>query len=184
MSTREMNVAQLLNFSDVGRQARDEALYDWVFAAFTDEEVAAVFRQERCELDGGFLGFLHVYAAAAMLARDETVVVDFGCYLAAQSALFSGCSRYIGVDPIDMVRFATPNTTHFVATAQDFIRDHPDVVEDPHVLAVCSFVPDLKARRLVNATFGNVVNFYPPTSRMRITPEARGALQELADLMG
>lgn len=139
----------------------DSQLLAWAKAVYPVADYARIMGQFYCELDDEFLGFLDVYYAASLLTRPNTIVLDFGCYLAAQSVLFEHCRTYVGVDTTDLERFATTNTQHATATIQDFIHANPGLHGRTDVLAVCSYVPDDEARELVNATFPSVVNFYP-----------------------
>ena len=52
-------------------------------------EFNEVMSQDRCELEYDFLGFLNVYKPLSELIPKNHIVIDFGCYLAAQSYLFS-----------------------------------------------------------------------------------------------
>lgn len=143
------------------RMERD--LLFWVRDSYPMQDYDRIMGQDRCEIDDEFLGFLDVYYAASLLTSANTTVIDFGCYVAAQAALFAHCRRYVGVDTIELERFSTANTVHSVATIQDFITANPGWVGRSDVLAVCSYVPDADARALVNESFPTVVNFYPST---------------------
>lgn len=141
----------------------NEQLVAWVLAQYPADMAERIMRQDYSEIGPDFLGFLHVYLAASLLTRPSTTVIDFGCYLAAQAALFHHCAAYIGVDTVDLERFTTANTSHTVDTITNFIDTHPELTGRDDVLAVCSYVPNTAARRAVNAAFLNVVNIYPHT---------------------
>lgn len=125
------------------------------------DEVLRITGQERCEIGGDFWGFLNVYQAAAQVASKKMKIIDFGCYLAFQAAMFVDFAEYIGVDvESTMERFATHNTTHYVSSIQRFIEEHPEMTGGKY-FAICSYVPDEEARRLVRETYENCLVYYP-----------------------
>lgn len=138
------------------------------------DELDRLLRQSWSELEPDFLCFAEVYWAAALLVPAGATVVDFGCYMGFQAALFPH-ARYIGVDPTPMAlpdgadsehthwleRFTPDWAEHHVATAQEFIEANRHWLGGPDVLAICSYVPDQAARAAVRAACWNVVDFYP-----------------------
>lgn len=50
-----------------------------------DDEYHEVMSQDMCELDSEFLGFVDVYKNLSRIIPKGSIVIDFGCYLAAQS---------------------------------------------------------------------------------------------------
>lgn len=124
------------------------------------DEVRRIKKQDMCEYGGDFWGFLDVYNAAAMVAPKTMKIIDFGCYLAFQSALFAEHEAYIGVDVVEMERFSTLNTKHYVMSIQQFIEQHPEMTRNDY-FAICSYVPDDEARRLVRETYENCLVYYP-----------------------
>lgn len=131
---------------------------------------AAVLGQWECEYElfpdhqadsFSFLGFVEQYRALAQIIPTHFTIVDAGCYLAAQSWLFAAHRRYIGVDVCTLDRFTPPNAEHHVTSIQHFVAGHPDLARDPTVFAICNYVPDGSATRLVRETFRNVFCFYP-----------------------
>lgn len=121
-----------------------------------------VMKQPHCEYDlgdYGFMGFLSVYDAVRRIVPKDRTIVDLGCYLGAQALLFDEYMEYIGVDVIDMQRFASPNTTHYAMTIQDFIEMHGERYKD--AFAICSYVPDEEAQRMVRETFKDCLVYYP-----------------------
>lgn len=128
-------------------------------------EFNEVMSQDRCELEYDFLGFLNVYKPLSELIPKNHIVIDFGCYLAAQSYLFSEHQQYIGVDVVDMQRFCPPNAVHYISSIQDFIKNEFQNLSVGHknmdYCAICSYVPDFEAAKLVRNTFQNVFCYYP-----------------------
>lgn len=128
-------------------------------------ELNEVLKQDCCELEPLFLGFVNVYKPLSMLIPPHKIVIDFGCYLAAQSYFFQDHKAYIGVDPIKMKRFEPPNAAHFEMTAQFFIRHVlPEFLKEYDIndfCAICSYVNDREATRMVRETFPNVFCYYP-----------------------
>lgn len=140
-------------------------------AMIPHEEYNAIMSQEYCELDFDFLGFVNVYKPLSELIPVERTVIDFGCYLAAQSYFFSNHKGYIGVDSCTLNRFTPPNAVHYVMSIQKFIAEVlPGLLKahkENHYCAICSYVPDREATALVRKTFPNVFCYYPSSDDMR-----------------
>ena len=130
-----------------------------------DDEMEEILSQDECELQPDFLGFVNVYEPLSNLIPPNKIVIDFGCYLAAQSYFFQEHKAYIGVDPIKMKRFEPSNAAHFEMTAQFFIRHVlPKFLKEYDIddfCAICSYVNDREATKLVRETFPNVFCYYP-----------------------
>ena len=119
------------------------------------KEMQRVFSYQRCELQRDFLGFLHVYKGIQVPAY--FTIIDLGCNQAVQAQYFKHCRCYIGVDSSipNSTRFPQPNAQYFRCTIQQFILDILPTMglSMSNVLAVCSYVPDADARKLVADTF-------------------------------
>jgi len=129
------------------------------------EEYRTVLSQDYCELEHNFLGFVDIYKSLSEIIPKCTTVIDFGCYLAAQSYFFQAHKRYIGVDVVDMQRFTPRNAVHYVGTIQSYLQDEvPKLLEDHDIMeyfAICSHVPDFKATSLVCKIFPGCFCYYP-----------------------
>lgn len=129
------------------------------------DEQRRILLQYRCELEPNFLGFVDAYYALSKLIPQDTTIIDFGCYLAAQSYFFKDHKAYIGVDEvIDMQRFRPPNATHYYGRIQDFLAADgpiPYQFNNLEYFAICNYVPDPEARRMVRERFQNCFCFYP-----------------------
>lgn len=129
------------------------------------EEVNTVFAQDECEYECDFLGFADVYRPLADSIPKGKIVIDFGCYLAAQAYFFKDHKQYIGVDVDKMRRFTPDNTVHYVCRIQEFIGKHlPELLKTHSIdefYAICSYVPDRAAVLLVKKTFPNNYCYYP-----------------------
>lgn len=125
------------------------------------DEYAEVMKQDMCEYESDFLGFLEVYKAASLFVPKHKTIIDFGCYLSAQAYFFSDYSKYIGVDVVNLKRFSPENAEHHVSTIQDFISNHPELANDSNVFAICSYVPDFEAQELVRKKYKNCLVYYP-----------------------
>lgn len=147
----------------------DEELYQQrlkrLKALIPPREAQALLSQDECELDNTFLGFLEVYEPLSQLIPKNKVVIDFGCYMAAHAYLFKDHDLYIGVDTDKLKRFTPSNAVHYTCSIQDFIRDHlPRYLRAKNIydfFAICSYVPDREAVKLVQETFPNVCCYYP-----------------------
>lgn len=131
------------------------------------EEFKVVFAQDCCEYALGkndtFLGFLLEYDYVRnYIPKDVTTILDLGCYLAAQSYLFVKYEKYIGIDindgPND-IRFTPPNAVHEDMSIQEYISQNE--FQSNEVFAICSYVPDKEAMRMVEDTFANCYICYP-----------------------
>jgi len=129
------------------------------------EEYRAVLSQEYCELEFDFLGFVDIYKSLSEIIPKSAAVIDFGCYLAAQSYFFQAHKRYIGVDVVDMQRFTPHNAEHYVGTIQSYLQNELPKLLDTHDImeyfAICSYVPDFKATAFVRDKFPQCFCYYP-----------------------
>lgn len=130
-----------------------------------DEEYERIMSQYGCELDHDFLGFVEVYRSLSELIPKDKIVIDFGCYLAAQSYFFAEHRQYIGVDVVKIQRFTPSNAKHYICSIQNFMKNTvPELLgarSNLEYCAICSYVPDFDATRLVRETFSNVFCYYP-----------------------
>lgn len=128
-------------------------------------ELNDVLKQDRCELEPCFLGFVNVYKPLSMLIPPHKIVIDFGCCLAAQAYFFAEHQAYIGVDTTPLKRFTPSNATHYKMSIQRFIaKELPALLEKYDIndfCAICSYVSDFEATKLVRETFPNVFCYYP-----------------------
>ena len=125
------------------------------------DEFEKIMNQYMCEYEYDFLGFLEVYYAASIFVPKSRKIIDFGCYLAAQSYFFKDHIEYIGVDVVGLERFKTENSRHYVCSIQDFIKNNPETLNDDSIFAICSYVPDFEATDLVKKSYKNCLVYYP-----------------------
>lgn len=127
-------------------------------------QTSEVMENAWCEYEpciNGFIGFLSVYDAVRQFVPKSRVIVDLGCYYAAQAWLFDEYEKYVGVDVLGVSgsRFEPPNAEHYEMSIQKFIEEHGD--EYAGAFAICSYVPDDEAMRLVRETFNDCLVYYP-----------------------
>ena len=119
----------------------------------------------RVVLSNDFLGFVNIYKPVSEFVPKNKIIIDFGCYIAAQSYLFKEHKAYIGVDTTELLRFTPKNAQHFVGTIQDFINNKAKELllkfSNLDFFAICSYVPDFEATEMVRKTFQNVLCYYP-----------------------
>lgn len=123
--------------------------------SISKEALQKVFSYSQCELEPNFLGFLHVYADLQNLPKDFTVI-DIGCCQAVQAFYFRDFKRYIGIEPTIPAEYmlAQDNASYYEGTMQDFTGHINSMGLDlDKVFAVCSYVPDKQAQRLVSEIF-------------------------------
>lgn len=108
-------------------------------------------------LNPSFLGFINIYKSLSELIPQNKIVIDFGCYLAAQSYLFAGHRQYIGVDVVKMRRFSPPNSIHYTMSIKQYIENEVPQLFSAHdpltYCAICSYVPDFRETELVRKPF-------------------------------
>lgn len=119
------------------------------------EEIRRLFKWDDSELEFDFLGFLHIYANLNI--PKDFVVIDFGCYQAIQANYFAEHKAYIGVDvgvPIEWC-FRQHNATYYQMFIQDFIKNKLSEtgLDLNKVVAICSYVPDDEAQKMIADTF-------------------------------
>lgn len=102
------------------------------------------------ELEGDFLGFDNVYLPIAELVPKDFVIVDLGCYQAAQCYAFAEHEKYVGVDYYDLftsskyvppLRFCAPNACHYVMSIEDFMSDKKQHFDPDKSYWIMSYVP-------------------------------------------
>lgn len=118
-------------------------------------QVARILGEASDELTGDFLFFRQAYEAVARHADRSLRVVDVGCYVGFQQALFEGFSGYVGIDHYDLgtcqlpgwpcpPRYVHPpmrdRVTHVSADAAKWIGGAISVPR-PGEYLVCSAVP-------------------------------------------
>ena len=152
-----------------------------LYTLIPKEKIDQIFLKSEtagAELDYEFLGFEEVYKAVTLFVPKNRVIIDFGCGYAFQSWYFRDYRKYIGVDnditENDILR--TDNAEFYFMSIQEFIRNH--VVKDTFgfnyiilsgaeaervesFFAICSYVPDTDAQRLVRETFPHCLVYYP-----------------------
>ncbi|MCQ2081654.1 MAG: hypothetical protein MJZ11_08340 [Lachnospiraceae bacterium] len=127
------------------------------------------------DVDYSFLCFENIYfGVAEYCARcyaemsnvySKTTIIDLGCAYGFQSALFTDTKvfdKYIGVDISLHPKYETNNSVYFEMSIQNFIKNELPKMNLENVIAICSYVPDEEARRLVRETFDNCIVYYPP----------------------
>lgn len=118
-------------------------------------EIKRLSKWEYSELEFDFLGFFHEYAN--LQVPQDFVVLDLGCYMGIQAAYFAEHAAYIGVDIAvpEEWRFQQENVVSFQDSIQNFLQyTLPELNLDLNrCFAICSYVPDKEAQRMVAETF-------------------------------
>ena len=116
---------------------------------FTESDTAGA------ELARDFLCFEDVYEEVTKYVDKDTTIIDFGCAYAPQAWWFTGCKKYIGINPSfgNNVRFKTYNSEIHLMTGQEYIKKMPKDMDLSKVIAVCSYVPDLELQQMVADKF-------------------------------
>lgn len=119
------------------------------------EQMKTVFGWKYCDFEFEFLGFIDQYYTEEVPA--DFTVIDFGCNQAVQACYFENNPKYIGIDSAvpKEYRFSARNTEYYDMSIQDFIKNIlPTLNLDlEKVYAICSYVPDKEAQKMVADTF-------------------------------
>ncbi len=132
------------------------------------EQVNTLLKQDYCELDLSFLGFTDIYKHLSLIIPEHFTILDFGCYMAAQSAYFKNHKAYIGIDRIILKRFEFKNTKHYIKDIKDFLKENLMEYDLDETFAICSYVPDEGAKKMIREMCKNVFVFYPSDKNKRV----------------
>lgn len=135
-----------------------------LFRIIPKEEIKKVFKgAAAAELDYTFLAFEEVYKSVLNFVPKGKTIIDLGCAYAPQAYYFTEYSKYIGVDVfVPDIHFTTANMTLYQMSAQQFCKKVIDEKWDlDNCFAICSYVPDVIARKCVRETFPNCLAYYP-----------------------
>ena len=131
--------------------------------AIPKEQMERVLSQDMCDIDGGFLGFTDVYENLAAIIPKHWTIVDLGCAYAPQSWIFREHKAYIGVDLSDCEKFHAPNSSFYVCSIAEFLKNHLKEFNQETTFAICSYVPPWgdDNMKLARDNFKNVFTYYP-----------------------
>lgn len=142
------------------------------------EKINRIFEKSEtagAELDYTFLGFEEVYKAVTLFIPKSRAIIDFGCGYAFQSWYFRDYRKYIGVDVgsvcedvLEILKIG--NSEFYHMSIQEFIRNefHKTGYSFDEAFAICSYVPDTDAQRLVRETFPHCLVYYPCSGDIKI----------------
>lgn len=157
-----------------------EELLKEVYERINNSNQSVLLRQENCELEHDFLGFLENYELLRQLAPKDATIIDFGCNMAAQTFLFVDYPAYLGVDLDELVRFATNNTIHYQMSIQNFLKHEFPALEGKKVFGICSAVPDATAVAMAEDACDNILILYPgEKTRLKIDGEYKNIIDYL-----
>lgn len=140
------------------------------FKLIPHEKYLDVYFSGEIEVDCEFLCFEENYIPVANLIPHDWIVVDLGCYIAAQSYWFTNKVAYVGVDSFDTKRingfnpprrFRPDNAYHLYESIQDFLKNHLRYFDLSKTYFVMSAVPDFKATAAAFDAVENAVISYP-----------------------
>lgn len=115
-----------------------------------------VLKQDMCDIDGSFLGFIETYYYLSKIIPKNWTVVDFGCAYMPQAYYFRKHKAFIGVDIGDCKRFHFNNTDLFIGTIADYLKLNPSIKK---VFAICNNVPSPETK-LVRKHYPNCFIYY------------------------
>lgn len=138
-----------------------------LFRLIPREKLDELFKNSNAsaELDKSFLGFEKVYKSVLNFVPKSKIIIDFGCSYATQSWYFRDYKKYIGIDSDTNENSVihTENSEYYYTSIQNFIVNiFPNLnIPKENVFAICSYVPDEKAREMVRERFPNCLVYYP-----------------------
>lgn len=156
-----------------------------LFKQIPKEKIVEIFKNSEtagAELDYTFLGFEEIYRIVRDYVPKDRIILDLGCGYAFQSWYFKEYPKYIGVDVLVTERdvLHTENSEYYFMSIQNFLKEiYPDILPDKEkVFAVCSYMPDDEARKLIEETFPHCLIYYPGEKGVcRIDPVDTGRFQ-------
>lgn len=138
-----------------------------LFKLIPKEKLDELFKNSDAgaELDYTFLGFEEVYKSVLSFVPKSKIIIDFGCAYATQSWYFRDYKKYIGIDNASNEKSVihTENSEYYFTSIQNFITNIFSTlnISKKDVFAICSYVPDEKARKMVRESFPNCLVYYP-----------------------
>lgn len=135
--------------------------------ATPDAAIAAVLDQPGAcaQLSFDFLGFMHVYRAAANVLPRSVRVIDFGAASAIQAWYFVDFASYTAVEPASIDEYSLspavlPACGRSVRMrAQEFLKTH--AIDPARDFIICSAVPDEGVLDAVRASGACYIWWYP-----------------------
>jgi len=115
-----------------------------------------VLRQEECDIDLDFLGFVDTYYYLSKIIPKHWTVADFGCAYNPQAYFFRKHKAFIGVNLGIKKRFKFDNTILFNGTIADYLRQKP--IKEC-VFAICNNVPSNETK-MVREYYPNCFVYY------------------------
>lgn len=155
--------------AEVSKQTMEETeKMSELFQLIPRDKLDKVFSSSQtvsAECDHTFLGFEEVYKAVTLFVPKSKVIIDLGCAYAFQSWYFRDYRKYIGVDN-DVCKqdvLETENSEFYFMSIQKFIKEVFPILGywKEEVFAICSYVPDTRAREIVRRYFPYCLVYYP-----------------------
>ena len=152
--------------------------------ATPDAAIAAVLDQPGAcaQLSFDFLGFMHVYRAAANVLPRSTRVIDLGAATAIQAWYFVDFASYTAVEPASIDEYGLSPVGLSACgrsvrmRAQEFLKTH--AIDPDRDFIICSAVPDKGVLDAVRASGACYIWWYPGG-----VMECRGAMAEAVAAM-
>ena len=129
-----------------------------------------VLRQDMCDIDLEFLGFVDTYYYLSKIIPKHWRVIDFGCAYNPQAYFFKDHKCFIGVNPGIKEQFRFSNTILFKGTISKFLEKKPTTKE---VFAICNNVPS-KETRLIREYYPNCFVYYTTGPEFKVRLSKKG----------
>ena len=122
-----------------------------------NQEVSRLFSYECCECDSSFVAFLESYWDLKAIIPKDFTVIDFGCYQAFQGRYFVNMKNTL----VWIAEFLlcgdcnSPMQSILSAVFKNLFRTfcQRKISILKKVFAICSYVPDDEARKMIRDTF-------------------------------
>jgi len=134
-----------------------------LFNMLPKEQVDIVMRQEMCDIEPVFLGFVSTYKLLSQIIPKHFTIVDLGCAYNPQCYYFKDHKKYVGVDILTKKVFMTPNCEFYNMTIDEFIDGNIHKFNIDETFAICNYVPvwyKLDANK-IRRSFKNLFCYYP-----------------------
>lgn len=145
-----------MNFETINKRLLNNCIKE-----YGEEAVDAIFKQDMCDIDGSFLGFVHTYHYLSKIIPVDRIVIDIGCAYGFQAYYFRHHRKYIGVCPTNIVQLKTENSKYFQMTAQEFFKTEYKNIKTEREFGICSYVPDDEAREVMKKHMKDCFCYYP-----------------------
>lgn len=126
------------------------------------KQVAEIIKENVCEIDYDFLGFLYQYESLSKLIPKDWTIVDLGCSSGFQAEYFKTHKKYIGIIVDDRLKYQTSNAEYHTMRIKDFLEsENFKDLDLSKTFAICNYVPCEIEVEMARIKFKNIFVYYP-----------------------